>query len=273
MPQQQSRRVALRVQLEAEKRAAKRKKLIGIIAGIIAIVVVIAIVAISIGNHKRSEAAKAPVTSAQVTPPNADTQTGIYTVNSTTAKKNVPTLTLYEDYQCPICKETEDTYGAILKQLAASGDITLQYRTLTFLDDKYPTQSSYRAAMAAASAAMVGKLEAYHDVIYKNQPTQEGAGYTDDQLRNTFAKDAGITGTDLTKFQKYYDTKATSAFVQNAASKGLEDGSKLAADDRADFPDGFGTPFLTVNGKPYVGLRSIQNPTAASVLASVRAAA
>jgi hypothetical protein len=127
---------------------------------------------------------------------------------------------LYEDYQCPNCKETEDTYGPVLKQLAASGDIKLQYRTLTFLDNGR-NDSSYRAAMAAASADMVGKLEAYHNMIYKNQPAREGDGYTDDQLRNVFAKDAGITGSDLTNFQKYYDTKATSAFVKNAAAKGL----------------------------------------------------
>jgi 2-hydroxychromene-2-carboxylate isomerase len=122
---------------------------------------------------------------------------------------------------------------------------------------------------------MVGKLEAYHNMIYKNQPAREGDGYTDDQLRNVFAKDAGITGSDLTNFQKYYDTKATSAFVKNAAAKGLTAGAKLAADDPSAFPPSgyFGTPTFTVNGKVYTGWQSINDPTAANMLASIKAAA
>ncbi|WP_257477533.1 DsbA family protein [Acidipropionibacterium jensenii] len=268
-----SRREALRAQQAAQARAAKRKKLLGVIAGLVAIAVIAVIATITINNHKRSEAANMTVTSAQVTPPSADAATGTYTVNPKTAKKDAPTLTLYEDYQCPICKETEDTYGSALRQLATSGDIKLQYRTLTFLDDNYPGASSYRAAMAAASADMVGKLQAYHNTIYKNQPAREGTGYTDDQLRNAFAKDAGITGTDLTKFQKYYDTKATSNFVKLAASKGLDEGTKLAQGDPTDFPNGFGTPTWTVNGKPYTAWQSITNPTAASLLASITSAA
>ncbi|WP_236082565.1 DsbA family protein [Acidipropionibacterium jensenii] len=272
MSQQHSRREALRAEQEATERAAKRKKLIGVIAGVVVIAVVVVITTITINTHKRSAAENTPVTSAQVTPPSADAATGIYTVNQKSAKKDAPTLTLYEDYQCPICKETEDVYGPVLRKLAASGDIKLQYRTLTFLDDSYPGGSSYRAAMAAASADMVGKLGAYHNTIYKNQPEREGAGYTEEQLRNTFAKDAGITGTDLMKFQKYYDTKAASDFIKLAANKGLDEGTKLAAGDPTSFPNGFGTPFFTVNGKPYTGWQSITNPTPAALLASIKSA-
>ncbi len=260
----QSRREALRAQQEAEARAAKRKKLIGVIAGVLVVVVAAVVVIVAVNNHRRSVQASTGVSSAQVTPPNTDPATGVYTVNPTTAKKGVPTLLIFEDYQCPNCKNAEATYGPAIKQLAKSGDIKLQYWTLTFLDDNLKNDSSYRAAMAAASAAMVGKLESYHDVIYAHQP-EEGVGYTDDQLRNTFAQEAGITGADLTKFQKYYDSKATSAFVKNAAAKGIAEGSKLDSQ--------FGTPFFTVNGKPYTGWQNIANPTAASLLASIKAAA
>jgi protein-disulfide isomerase len=260
-----SRREALRAQQEAEERAAKRKKFLGVAAGVVVIVVAAVAVIVGVNHRQRSSQAASSVSSAQVVPPNADPKTGIITVNGDTAKSGVPTLTIYQDYQCPNCKAAEDTYGPSINALAKSGDIKLQYWTLTFLDKNMNNDASYRAAMGAASAAMVGKYEAYHDAIYKNQPAQEGAGYTDDQLRNTFAKDAGITGDDLTKFQKYYDTKATSDFVKNAAEKGVTEGSKLDSQ--------FGTPFYTVNGKPYTGWQSINSPTAANMLASIKAAA
>ncbi len=259
-----SRREALRAQQEAEARAAKRKKLLGVIAGLVVIAVAVVAVVVGIDRHRSSQQAQ-QATGAQVTPPNADPKTGIITVNADTAKSGVPTLTIYQDYQCPNCKNAEDTYGPSIKALAASGDIKLQYWTLTFLDTNFRNDASYRASMAAAAAAMVGKYSDYHDTIYKNQPAEEGDGYTDEQLRNTFAADAGITGENLTKFQKYYDTKATSAFAKNSAAKGLAEGSKLE--------DQFGTPFFTVNGKPYTGWQSITNPTAASLLASITSAA
>lgn len=258
----QSRREALRAQQEAEVRAAKRKKLIAVIGGVV--VAAVAVVAIVFAFTNRSDSS--PASGAQVTPPTADKTSGRYNVNASTAKSGAPTLTIYEDYQCPICKQTEDTYGSSIRSLAKSGDIKLQYRTLTFLDDNLRNDSSYRAAMAAASADMVGRLEAYHDVIYKNQPEQEGAGYTDEQLRVTFAKEAGITGDSLTKFQKYYDDKATSDFVKNAASKGLADGQKLAGDN-------FGTPFFTVNEAKYTDWQNISDPTPETLLASIKKAA
>ncbi|AXE38397.1 DsbA family protein [Acidipropionibacterium virtanenii] len=257
----QSRREALRAQQEAEIRAAKRKKLIAVIAGVVVVVVAVVAIVVAVTHRSGSDSA----TGAQVTPPSADKDSGTYTVNSSTAKKGVPTLTLYEDYQCPGCKSAEDTYGPSIRSLARSGDIKLQYRTLTFLDDNMRNDSSYKAAMAAASADMVGELEAYHDVIYKNQPAQEGTGYTDEQLRVTFPKEAGITGDKLTKFQKYYDDKATSDFVKNAAKKGLEHGTSLDPN--------LSTPFFTVNGKKYTDWQNISSPTAETLLASIKAAA
>lgn len=261
----QSRREALHAQQAAEARAARRKKVIGVVAGVV--VVVVAVVAVVIGvTHRGSGSSDTAAAGTQVTPPTGNKDTGIYEVNPTKAKKGAPTLTVYEDYQCPICKQTEDTYGSSIRSLANSGDIKLEYRTLTFLDTNMRNDSSYKAAMAAADADVVGKLEAYHDVVYKNQPEQEGTGYTDQQLRGDFPKQAGITGANLTKFQKLYDDKATSDFVKNAASKGLAEGQKLTNNN-------FGTPFFTVDGKQYTDWQKITSPTPQTLLASIQKAA
>lgn len=276
MSTKQSRRAALRARQQAEVRAARSRKQLLLMCGAVVLVVAIAFVVGMVTGRDRPQGGNPYAkVGAQITAPNADPSTGVYTVNAGVAKHGAPTLTLYEDYQCPACKASEDSFGPVLRQLAASGEITLQFRTLTFLDNNFKGQSSYRAAMAAAAADAVGALEAYHDVIYRNQPAKEGTGYTDDQLRTTFAAQAGITGEKLTEFQKYYDTRATSDFVRKAADQGLQSGKSLAEADPSAFrPDGhFGTPTWTVNGKPYTGWRSIQNPTAASLLASIKAAA
>ena len=69
------------------------------------------------------------------------------------APANVPTLDLYEDFQCPICAEFEQRFGADITSLAEKGQVKLVYHTLSFLDDNLRNDSSNRAANAAACAA------------------------------------------------------------------------------------------------------------------------
>ena len=96
---------------------------------------------------------------------------------------------------------------------------------MTFLDKNMKNDSSSRAAYAAAAADAVGHYAAYHDAIYTHQPATEGDGYTEQQLRVDFPKEAGITGANLTKFQQLYDQRATKTFVDkvdaNATAAGI----------------------------------------------------
>ena len=103
---------------------------------------------------------------------------------------------------------------------------------------------STRAAEAAAAADAVGAYPQYYAVVYKGQPAKEGDGYTDDQLRNVFPKQAGITGDKLKTFQKYYDTRATHDFVEKAAATNLADIKRIDGEK-------YGTPTFTVNGKAW----------------------
>ena len=61
-------------------------------------------------------------------------------------------------------------------------------------------------------------------MIYENQPANEGDGYTDQQLRVDFATKAGITGDDLTTFQKLYDDKVYADFAQKSYKSMTDDG-------------------------------------------------
>ncbi len=108
-----------------------------------------------------------------------------------TPAAGAPTLDIWLDYQCPICKKFEDVSGTVYPQLAADGKAKVVVHTLSFLDDNLGNDASERAAEGAAAAAVQGKFVEYTQQVFANQPEQEGTGYTDDQLEQ-FAKDAGV---------------------------------------------------------------------------------
>ncbi len=254
-----SRREQLRQRQLAEAKRQQRTRLIVVISAIVAVVLIGGAVWWGVASRQTTPTA----TGTQITPPNAVGDVGItvHPAGAATPAASAPTLMEYQDYQCPIFKEYYTTFGPAFNQLVSQGKIKLEYRTMTFLDTNLKNDASTRAAVAAACADTVGKFEKYHDVVYANQPTTEGAGYTDQQLRVTFAQDAGITGADLTKFQQCYDTKATLQFVQ-------------AVNTAAEQAGVTGTPTFKVsgNGKTVTLNLATTQPTADAVLAAITTA-
>lgn len=262
MSQNSSRREAMRAQQQAEEAAARRRKIVGIVAGVLVIAIIAAVVIWAVNRDKGSEEATGP----QAKPPSANMKTGAYTVYPKKAKKNAPVVTVFEDPQCPSCKDLETSnLGHAIQALASSGDIELRWQILTFLDDNLRNDSSSRAARAIAAADMVGKLAPYHNTVYANQPEEEGTGYTDEQLRDDFAAQAGIKGEDLATFQKYYDNNTTKEFAEKAADTGLQTGTNLTKK--------FSSPFVTVNGQPWEDWQMMGDANQAQLLDAIKKAA
>ena len=126
-----------------------------------------------------------------------------------------PVLELWEDFQCPACKAAEGIAGDNIRGLAEAGKIRLVYRTVNFLDRNLGNDSSTRGAIAFACSADQGAIAAYHDQIFKNQPTNEGQGYTDLQF-TAFAKTAGLSGEKLAAWQKCYDGRTYKDWIANS---------------------------------------------------------
>ncbi|AKU16756.1 DsbA family protein [Luteipulveratus mongoliensis] len=152
------------------------------------------------------------------------------------AKSGVPTVDVYEDFQCPVCGQLEKNNGKSIQQLAAAGDIKLVVHMMSFLDDNLSNDSSKRAANAGFCAADAGKFPEYHNAVFAGQPTQEGQGYTDDQLKKTFATGAGITGAAATTFTKCVDDGTYDDYVKDTEKRSNDDGIN-------------GTPAVKVDGK------------------------
>jgi protein-disulfide isomerase len=228
----QSRREALRRQQEAQARAKRLQRII-LVAAIVLGLVVIGVVG-TIVVSQLNKGGTAAGTNSSV-PVNATSDASGIVVNPGTFKDGVPKVEVFLDYQCPVCKQFETQFGTTLDDMATKGEIQLIYRTMTFLDNKLRNDSSLKAGIAAACADNAGAYSAYHNAIFAGQPTNEGTGYTTQQLRVDFAGTAGITGDKLTGFQQCYDSRTTQSFVEGTNEKAAADGVNS-------------TPTIMVNG-------------------------
>ncbi|RRD46288.1 thioredoxin domain-containing protein [Tessaracoccus sp. OH4464_COT-324] len=201
-----SRRAALQQQLMLEEKRKRTNRIITWVSAILVVAVLAVIVILTVPAllNKGSGAG------GNETPPNATAEFGIL-LDGKKPQDGVPHLVIYEDFRCPACKHREDDYGPIYKKLAAEGKLTVEYRTAYFLD-RGRGDNSQRAAIAAATADAVGRYSEYASVLFKNQAPE----YTDEQLRTTFAEEAGITGDELKKFQGLYDSRAFAGFARSA---------------------------------------------------------
>lgn len=150
------------------------------------------------------------------------------------AKAAVPDVQLYVDYQCPICNEFEKANGEQMMQMAQAGDIKLTVHVMSFLDNNLGNNSSKQAANAAFCADDSGKFPQFHTELFKNQPTQEGAGYPT-SIYQTVAQKVGITGTALNTFNTCVKDDKYKSYVTATEQRSGKNGVN-------------GTPTLIVNG-------------------------
>jgi protein-disulfide isomerase len=242
---------------DASKKIAKATPKSGpnvvVIGAVIAVVVVVAVVvAIMIGNNSKSVSKTAQSVPVGVV---GGTGGGIL-VDPAAANKNVPTVDVYADFQCPICGQFEKAFGPTLTSLAKAGEIKYVVHMMSFLDTNLPgsNDSSKRSSNAAACAADVGKFGEYHSAVFAGQPAKEGDGYTDAQLTE-FAQTAGITGPALTTWQKCTTAGQHDQYVADVATTSGKAGITS-------------TPTLKLNGKEITKTLT----TADALVATIKAA-
>ena len=226
----QSRREVLRRQQEAQAKAKRLNRIVAMAA------IVVGVVLVGIFGVILAQTWGSGGTSTAATPPNATSNANGIIVNPGKGTDSSPTVELFVDYQCPVCKQFDLRHGPMIRELADSGQIKLIYRTMNFLDNNLRNDSSTRAAVAAACTDSAGVYSAYHDAIFANQPAVEGDGYPTDLLRVTLPATVGLSGDKLTSFQQCYDTRSTLSFVKGTNEAAARDGIT-------------GTPALRINGK------------------------
>ncbi|GAA0290158.1 DsbA family protein [Kineococcus aurantiacus] len=196
-------RAAAMRQRELARERSRRVLLISV--AVVVVLVLVAVVAVVVDRSRGDE-----VAAGTGTPPGVTADDGGYVLPGTPAA-GAPTLDIWLDYQCPVCKQFEDVSGEVYPQLAAEGRARVVVHTLSFLDANLGNDSSSRAAQGAAAAAAQGRFVEYTQEVFANQPEQEGEGYTDDQLEQ-FAKDAGVA--DTATWRRQLDDRTWQGFVE-----------------------------------------------------------
>ena len=142
------------------------------------------------------------------------------------------TLTVYEDFRCPYCKQAESMFNSIYSADAEAGKIKVQYRIVNLIDQNDGGTGSIQAGNAAACAQDVGnaKFKAFHDILYTNQPDETNDAYASNATLISYAKQ--VPGLDSSTFESCVDSGKYQPWVVKNY-----DGLKTAENGSASTPD------------------------------------
>ncbi|NUW45289.1 DsbA family protein [Nonomuraea rhodomycinica] len=116
---------------------------------------------------------------------------------------SAPVLDLYEDFDCPVCKDLHTRVDATIRRLAAEGKVKVVYHPVTIFQDEPMHSNSVRAA-AAARCVPEDNWLAFRDELYSMQPAPHGvaSGFTLEELARA-ARQAGASVDQCVTSQTY----------------------------------------------------------------------
>jgi protein-disulfide isomerase len=179
---------ARRAAEETVLRARRRRRRLAAALAVAALAVVVVVVIAVQGSRTHTDPAAAA-------PRNTAPGTGgaAFEVGDDSAPVVVD---LYEDFQCPVCRQFEEQSGATLDALVRDGTVRLRYRPIAILDrlsaDDYSTRALNAAAVVADQSGD-DAFRAFHDALFAQQPAEGSAGLSDAQL-TALAGAAGASG-------------------------------------------------------------------------------
>ncbi|MBI3429720.1 MAG: thioredoxin domain-containing protein [Actinobacteria bacterium] len=139
----------------------------------------------------------------------------------------VPKIDLWEDLQCPVCKQFEETNGDYLKKMITEKKAKVVFHILSFIGPE-----SIFAANALACAADEGKFIQLHAYLYKNQGAENSGTWSNAGLINAGTA-AGISSD---KYKSCVEKRTYTSWVDNVANDGATKNINS-------------TPTIFVNGK------------------------
>ena len=138
-------RERLRQEQERRQQQQRRSRILAITAGAVALVVAIVVVGVVV-QYQRGKT-HGP------TPPGTVANGMAIPVGKPAAPV---TLTVFEDFRCPSCKQFEDTYGDTVRKLVDAGTLRIEYHIATVIDGNYPGTSGSKIAGNGSSPSPKG---------------------------------------------------------------------------------------------------------------------
>jgi protein-disulfide isomerase len=170
-----------------------------------------------------------------VTPGGHTPEGGVIVGNESARQRMI----LFEDPQCPYCRQLEDLNGSVVTAAMDAGELVVEYRMRCFLG-----QESVRADNALALAAEAGHFDELRRALFAAQPPEGTGGFTTQDLLR-LGEQVGLTD---------------SAFVSGVQDARYEDWV-LRREDLFQREDPQGTPAAWLNGTP-VDSSVLFNPSA-----------
>jgi protein-disulfide isomerase len=171
-------------------------------------------------------------------------------------KAAAATVDVYEDFQCPNCRDFDAAVGATMDADVRANRAQVRYHPLAILDSSSNNDYSSRAANAAlcASDISVDAFVAYHNYLFRPdvQP-QEGKGGRSDTQLGEYAQKAGLPQKKLTAFDRCVQEQTHKALVEAITEDASKDGINA-------------TPTIKVNGKKIAATKAAYQAAVAKAL-------
>ena len=184
--------LAAQARAESEAAERRRERTIRIVGGLVVLLVVGGLLAVGFfaGRDDGSSSTAAPAPTAD---PNAASPAGVSSDNygvpygtgwGSANEATLPTLEIWEDFQCPACKQVEDASGDQVQALADEGLVKLLFRPATFLDAGLAADneangnpnSSARSTSAWGCAVDAERTGEYHTASSTSSPPRRASG-------------------------------------------------------------------------------------------------
>ena len=143
-------------------------------------------------------------------------------------KAAAATVDIYEDFQCPNCRNLEQAIGSILDTDVRANRAQAHFHPIAILDSSSNNNYSSRAANAAlcASDISVDTFVKLHNYLFgPNIQPAEGAGGRSDGQLEAYGQQIGLTGSDLTTYDRCVAQSGHKALVEamteDASKKGI----------------------------------------------------
>jgi protein-disulfide isomerase len=210
----------------AEQQAQERRRrnlMIGGVVGVLALILVLGFLL-----------ARALDTTDDVDAPAAGSEFGL-----TLGPEDAPhSVIIYEDFLCPYCGQFEQASREDLAALAADGKVRVEYRPFNLLS----SFGDYSARSAGAFSIVLEESGAevakeFHDLLYENQPAEEGPFLSDDELID-LAVQAGAVEADIRDRIESQDGQAWVDRATQAAEDAGVGGTPTILLDGKVFQDG-----------------------------------
>jgi protein-disulfide isomerase len=132
--------------------------------------------------------------------PSGHTPEGGVLVGKTSARQG---MVLFEDPQCPYCRQFEEINGDLITAALGAGDLAVEYRMRCFLGEE-----SVRADNALVLAAEAGRFDELRHELFAAQPPEGTGGFTTEELLRLGARsgltDAGfVSGVRSARYEKW----------------------------------------------------------------------